>query len=401
MRTAYDRLYERGQTSEFDHFVFDRTINAKLVIQALVDLIIVCRLSLRIVERPEFHRFCYTLNPSSPAKLPSSHHTIKKRIVEAFPEAKDIVRRTMQSAKTRIHLAIDIWTSPNNYLFLAICASFVDHSDQFRNILIGLRTVPGHSGEHQWSVLLPVLEEYGSTKSIGTIAGDNSGTNDTLCRTISTYLAEQYRIDWNVSQNRIRCQGHILNLVVQAYLFDNDEEEEEMDSYDRDEFSNEHQDEKKEKERRNKIRAQMGAMGKLHNLVVHIRASAGRTTDFVASAGRRIPLDNRTRWNSWYNMLKVVQEQTIKEALVSYVEKYRDTDTIDKRDVLSPEDWNQLRTIASHLAIFEGATLHLQGDRTTLERVSESLEVIHQWLQSTLVSRMIICSYRTEYTYSF
>ncbi len=385
----YERLYEQGQTSDFDLLVLNRTVNTKLVLQALIDLIVVRRLPLRIVEWPEFHRFCATLNPSSPTKLPSSHHTIRKRIEETFPEAKDIVRKSIQSAKTRIHLAVDIWTSPNNYLFLAICASFVDHNDQFQNILIGLRTVPGHSGEHQWSVLLPVLEEYGSSKTIGTIVGDNSSTNDTLCRTISAYLAEEHRIDWNVSQNRIRCQGHILNLVVQAYLFNGDEEEEEMASYDKDELSNEHQDEKEAKERRNRIRAQMGAMGKLHNLVIHIRASAGRMREFIANAGRRIPLDNRTRWNSWYNMLKVAQEQAIKEALVSYVEKYRDTDTIDKKDVLSPEDWNQLRTIASHLAVFEGATLHLQGDRTTLERVSESLDVIHQWLQETVVSEIV------------
>ena len=51
---------------------------------------------------------------------------------------------------------------------------------------------------------------------------------------------------------------------------------------------------------------------------------------------------------------------------------------MDKKDILSLEDWNQLRTIASHLVVFEGATLHLQGDRTTLERVSKSLDVIHQ-----------------------
>jgi hypothetical protein len=160
-----------------------------------------------------------------------------------------------------------------------------------------------------------------------------------------------------------------------------------MDLYDKEELLNEQQDEKETKERQNRIRIQMGVMGKLHNLVVYIRGSSGRTKEFVELAGRRIPLNNRTRWNSWYTMLKVTQEQTVKEALISYTEKYLDAGTVDKRDILSPEDWNQLRIISNHLAIFEGATLHLQGDRTTLERVSESLEVIYQWLQDTLVSR--------------
>jgi hypothetical protein len=71
-----------------------------------------------------------------------------------------------------------------------------------------------------------------------------------------------------------------------------------MASYDKSELSNEQQDEKKAKERQSRIRAQIGVMGKLHNLVIHIRASAGRTREFVTSAGWRIPLDNRTRWNS-------------------------------------------------------------------------------------------------------
>ena len=67
--------------------------------------------------------------------------------------------------------------------------------------------------------LLPVLEEYGIEKKIGTIVGDNSGTNDTLCRIISKYLSGEHRIDWTATQQRIRCQGHVLNLVVQAFFF--------------------------------------------------------------------------------------------------------------------------------------------------------------------------------------
>ncbi|KAF1981632.1 hypothetical protein K402DRAFT_440179 [Aulographum hederae CBS 113979] len=99
------------------------------------------------------------------------------------------------------------------------------------------------------------------------------------------------------------------------------------------------------------------------------------------------------RWEQWASFIILlfisVLPLVFKEALVSYVEGYLDAGTIDKRDILSPEDWNQLRTISDHLVIFEGATLHLQGDRTTLERVSESLEAIHEWLQEALVSYVI------------
>ena len=53
------------------------------------------------------------------------------------------------------------------------------------------------------------------------------------------------------------------------------------------------------------IRTKMGVMDKLHNIVVHIRASPKRTKEFEAIAGKSIPLDNRTRWNSWFRMLHV------------------------------------------------------------------------------------------------
>jgi len=39
----------------------------------------------------------------------------------------------------------------------------------------------------------------------------------------------------------------------------------------------------------------MGVLGKLHNIVVHTRSSAGRTKDIKSFARRRIPLNNCIR----------------------------------------------------------------------------------------------------------
>jgi hypothetical protein len=49
----------------------------------------------------------------------------------------------------------------------------------------------------------------------------------------------------------------------------------------------------------------IGVLGKLYNIVIYIRSSIGRMKDIKAFAGRRIPLNNRTRWNSWFYMLDV------------------------------------------------------------------------------------------------
>jgi hypothetical protein len=55
---------------------------------------------------------------------------IKTKIMKAFQDHKDIVRKKLQSALTHIHLLMDIWTSPNRKLLLGITADFVDYEEE-------------------------------------------------------------------------------------------------------------------------------------------------------------------------------------------------------------------------------------------------------------------------------
>jgi hypothetical protein len=71
----------------------------------------------------------------------------------------------------------------------------------------------------------------------------------------------------------------------------------------------------------------LGPLGKGHNIVVHIRSSAGRTAEWKELVGRMIPMDNCTRWNSWFIMLKVLLK------LEPYVVKY----CIDHREELKDD----------------------------------------------------------------
>jgi hypothetical protein len=51
--------------------------------------------------------------------------------------------------------------------------------------------VPGHSGEDQFTVLQPVLQDYGITKQLGAIIGNNTSTNGILYRAIQAYLLRE------------------------------------------------------------------------------------------------------------------------------------------------------------------------------------------------------------------
>jgi hypothetical protein len=380
LKQLYLKAESSGQTSEIDTQVFRKQLDQDIINEALISLIVVRNLPFSAVEWPEFHTFCQVLNPESKDAITTTHSQVKNKIEKAYDVHKDTIRKKLQSALTNIHLSVDIWTSPNKHLLLGVTGDFVDCTEEKHlKTLLALRPVAGHSGEDQFDVLLPILQEYGIVRKLGAVVSDNSGTNDTLCRAIEAYLRREERdLQWSATQWRIRCMGHIINLAVQGFLFHNSISTEELESYD----ELEKRGELKDTEGVQRKFRLLGPLGKLHNIIVDIRSSANRTAEFLALATRMIPLDNRTRWNSWYNSLVVTNKLA---AAVDTYTKDHWTDLGD--DFLTPEDWAKLRTIEEFLKPFHTATLKLEGHKATLENVLFTMDIIIQYFQDSLVSK--------------
>ena len=75
-----------------------------------------------------------------------------------------------------------------------------------------------------------------------------------------------YKQEWLADNWRIRCIGHIINLVVQAFLFTDLVDIDELESYDETEADEELIDEEAKKV---KFRL-LGPLGKAHNIVIYI-----------------------------------------------------------------------------------------------------------------------------------
>ena len=174
---------------------------------------------------------------------------------------------------------------------MEICAHFTTYDQKKQKALLALQKVPGHSGEDQFSILLPVLEDYGIVQKLGAIIADNASPNNVLCRFIQAHLDDKYDLEWDADHWRIRCIGHIINLVVQAFLFADVIGIKELESYDEQDRSGELTN---EEAKRVKFRL-LGPLGQAHNIVIHIRGSPKRTEEFKTLASRIIPIDNCTR----------------------------------------------------------------------------------------------------------
>ncbi|KAG7001052.1 hypothetical protein FocnCong_v012388 [Fusarium oxysporum f. sp. conglutinans] len=98
--------------------------------------------------------------------------------------------------------------------YLAIVAHFLDEKHKLQTALLDLPPLKGpHSGENIAMVLSSTLDFYDISPLMGFFMMDNARSNDVCI----LELAEQYPIIRR--ENRLRCVGHMLNLIVKALLF--------------------------------------------------------------------------------------------------------------------------------------------------------------------------------------
>ena len=195
-------------------------------------------------------------------------------------------------ALTDIHFAVDTRSSGSHTTLLAVTAHFVDgDTSRPATALLALRELHGgHGGEDTAEIMLVVIDEYSIRDKVGYFNFDNVSSNDKMMRV----LARSFK-DFDPVVRRLRCNGHIINLAVEAFLFGKNKEASA-------EAIRQIQALSANEQRGNVSRIisaaewrKLGPLGKLHNLVIFIRSSDQRYRAFISRADRMIPRDNSTR----------------------------------------------------------------------------------------------------------
>lgn len=181
-------------------------------------------------------------------------------------------------------------------MLLGVVGHWIDQDKQLQRALLGLPTLEGHSGAKDLApALREVIDHYEIGHNISAFQMDNAGNNDTCLEA----LAEHFQID--VAEQRMRCFGHVVNLVVKALLFGEglSKHQKELDG------ASEHD--------KLEIWRKQGAVGKLHNLVDYISRSGRRIIAFNKAQQQvadelitfflRLKKDTGVRWNSIYIMI--------------------------------------------------------------------------------------------------
>jgi hypothetical protein len=157
------------------------------------------------------------LNDKFALYIPTSHAAISDWIREEFQCQKNDTREQLSQAQSQIHLSFDLWTSPfRNFAVLSIVAHFLHKNNKNTALLLGLRrNRDSHNGENMGKLVLEILKEYEIHNRFGYFVLDNASSNDNAVKTI----LQEYNISSQYKLRRLRCFGHIINLVAQAFLF--------------------------------------------------------------------------------------------------------------------------------------------------------------------------------------
>ena len=354
-----------------------QAIDEKAYREALAQLVTVHDLPLSFAEYPALGALIHSVNYMAAPVVQTSRKAVPNIIRQAYILHQSKVRDKLDNALSKIHLTIDMWSAGNHSAFQVITAHFVDSEKlQLQKALLSLKELKGsHGAKEQAPHLLTCLENYqiDSTK-LGYVVSDNHGSNDKLLQ-----LASKKLPGFDPVERRIRCNGHIINLAAQAFLFGQDNRAE----AEAEAINNINELSRAEKRGDDQIQTaeqwrKLGVLGKLHNINMDIRSSTTRYQAFVKSAGRSIPRDNKTRWNSWYQQLHVALKPEVRKAILEYQDSYY----LDvKADVIDLEAWNELKEMHDLLQPFYDVTQDTQSDRSTLDRVLINMDYLVRHFQ--------------------
>lgn len=312
------------------------------------------------VSQAPFRSFIEYINPVANRMLPDSPVTIKSHAEILFQEGKARIRHLLATALSDIHITCDTWSSPNHLGLLAIIAHFTNDKWDLITINLALVEIQGdHSGYNQAQIVLSVLDDFGIRGKLGYFVMDNVTSNDILMDEVA-FALQEHGIYYNPGERRLRCNGHIINLSVQAFLFGRA-----VNDY-------EHPQEESPNDVELNQWRRLGPLGKLHNIIVWIMGSPQRIQMFRQKSGGLMPLrDNRTRWNSWYLMIDWAIFK-IKPAIIAISNE--EDDLAD--DVLTSDDWKLLTYIRNFLQGFFDATKATEGRHATLDRVLPTMDFL-------------------------
>jgi hypothetical protein len=183
-----------------DQNIIRNAFNQQGYRDALVGLLTRRRMPFSSIEWAEMKDLALACNPFVQDQLITSRRTAVRLIASNYQLYKGhVIKGSLSTALSPIHISTDLWTSPFRSSLLAVCAQWVDHEYKLQKALLGLPECRySHSGQQQAHLLLGTLEEYGIQCRVGWHTGDNATSNDTCLDHLESLLLSKHNVSYSI-----------------------------------------------------------------------------------------------------------------------------------------------------------------------------------------------------------
>lgn len=327
-------------------------------------------------------------NPRVKELIPQAPNTARTWVLAEYAKYRQAVVQAIAGAKGKVTISFDGWKANNDVLdLLGVVVHYLGDDNKLHNVVLAMRdTLGSHTGANVADHLFDVLKDYQiSGSQIAFFAADNANNNDRALQLLSE------RVALDPVTSRLRCAGHIFNLVCTAILFGVDKESLDDAQYEFVDDSTSGTQVVAEFEatlhygteaQQHRAWLSKGPVGKLHNLVSHIKANNSRialfeskqtetTADRESSHTRILRLVNNggIRWNSTYLMIE--RAIHLRDALTLY--QSHEEATVQQGDQLDRDDWEELGHLKDLLAPIYEVSMQVQSVGTSAGALHNTL----------------------------
>jgi hypothetical protein len=161
-----------------------------------------------------FWKIFSCIHPSMQDSIIPSEKVACQWVYTEFAMHKEEVQEILKNTASCIHLSFDLWMSPRRKAINGNVANFVDNRRKCQTAMLAFKEMTDcHYGKAIAANVLAVINNYDLRNKVSFFVLNNASSTNTAVAILGEML------QFNPKVRRLRCVGHILNLVAQQLLF--------------------------------------------------------------------------------------------------------------------------------------------------------------------------------------
>lgn len=167
---------------------------------------------LDMVEHVGFKIFVKNLQPLFEIM---TNGAIEQDCMAIYGKEKEKVYKTLHGLHGRISLAVDIWASPENAVYLCLTANYVDEEWKLQEKILNFVTLDiSHNDDMLSEIIIKCVMDWDVDRMLFSMTFDDFFTNDDVVSKIKNWLSQNKPLLKNGLLFDVRCAAHVLKSIA-------------------------------------------------------------------------------------------------------------------------------------------------------------------------------------------